>query len=332
MASLQVHLMEEEKPKYVKSRKELVKEWVCFRKWSIILTSCLVLAFATIVYLHFHHQSYQSTLHEKIDAMEAKITKTLEHSKMVHEDTKGKIDNVKNQNRDLEQKLNAKIDEIDVKHQNLSKHHDFHVKAGSPSTCQELQNYGYNENGVYLIDPDGRYQGNAAFYVYCNFKYGTTNILVNRSSNTFNISSEALKVDYSIPIAYETSIENIITLIQNSVSCYQEITFDCQNMPLHSIELNHGYWKDKFGIERYFFDGSNMDSRNCKCSNEGECQGKSDALCYCDLRPIFGMQDKGRITADWLLPITEFGYRFHGHSLHGFGTVNIGDIICSGIH
>ena len=47
------------------------------------------------------------------------------------------------------------------------------------------------------------------------------------------------------------------------------------------------------------------------------------------------MEDKGRITADWLLPITEFGYRFHGHSLdtftlqNGTAQVKIGDVICS---
>ena len=102
-------------------------------------------------------------------------------------------------------------------------------------------------------------------------------------------------------------------------------------MPLHSVEINHGYWKDKYGIERYFFDGSDMKSRNCKCSNDGECQGNPDALCYCDLRSDFGMQDKGRITADWLLPITEFGYKTFGRSLqNGFGKVTIGDIICTG--
>ena len=345
MASLQ--LMEEEDRKYVKTRKEIVKDWICSKKYSIILTSFLAFAFGLILYIHFHHQSHQLKLHAKMDAMEDKLAKSLEHSKKAQEDSKNKIENVradlnktiveksafhlnqtKMMNSDLERKINSKIDEVSEKHQNLSKHQDFHVKAASPSTCQELQNYGYSENGVYLIDPDGRYQGNAAFYVYCNFVYGTTNILVHPNSKTFNITS--LKNDHLIPIEYETSFENIQTLIRNSVSCYQEITFDCNAMPLHSVELNHGFWRDKYGVERYFFDGSDMNSRNCKCSNDGQCQGKQDALCYCDLTSKLGMQDKGRITADWLLPISEFGYRFFGHSRNGFGRVTIGDIICTG--
>ena len=46
------------------------------------------------------------------------------------------------------------------------------------------------------------------------------------------------------------------------------------------------------------------------------------------------MEDQGKITTDWLLPITKFGYRFHGHPLdtftlqNGSAKVTIGDIVC----
>ena len=89
------------------------------------------------------------------------------------------------------------------------------------------------------------------------------------------------------------------------------------------------------GNERYFYDGFNATSRKCKCGNDdGECQKNKDALCNCDLRPKFGMEDQGKITTDWLLPITKFGYRFHGHPLdtftlqNGSAKVTIGDIVC----
>ena len=46
------------------------------------------------------------------------------------------------------------------------------------------------------------------------------------------------------------------------------------------------------------------------------------------------MEDQGKINTDWLLPITKFGYRFHGHPLdtftlqNGSAKVTIGDIVC----
>ena len=71
----------------------------------------------------------------------------------------------------------------------------------------------------------------------------------------------------------------------------------------------------------------------------GYCQGNQvdKALCNCDLRSQRNQADKGVITAQWLLPIQEFGYRFLGHSLITFGrfkngtaNVTIGDLICQG--
>ena len=71
----------------------------------------------------------------------------------------------------------------------------------------------------------------------------------------------------------------------------------------------------------------------------GYCQGNQvdKALCNCDLRSQRNEADKGVITAQWLLPIQEFGYRFLGHSLITFGrfkngtaNVTIGDLICQG--
>ena len=90
------------------------------------------------------------------------------------------------------------------------------------------------------------------------------------------------------------------------------------------------------GKERYFYDGWNQNSRNCQCGNEGGCQSNQNALCNCDLRPRDGTKDPGIIRTEWLLPITEFGYKFHGHSLNTFAgkngsaTMQIGDIICRG--
>ena len=223
----------------------------------------------------------------------------------------------------------------------------FHSKAASAQSCRELYEHGFTESGYYLVDPDGRYTGQTSFEVFCERAYQwyvreynyLTKIIP--KTRTFNISSQ-LSEDFNVKIDYNATSQQIQALIENSGTCYQEITFECLVMPLHFEEINHGYWKDRFGTERYFFDGIDYKGRKCECSNtddnaDNQCQSSKSALCNCDLRSKFNSKDKGTIQAQWILPITEFGYKFHGHSLNTFNaqngsaTVTIGDLICKGM-
>ena len=104
-------------------------------------------------------------------------------------------------------------------------------------------------------------------------------------------------------------------------------------MPLHFNGLNHGFWLDNRGNEQYFFDGSNTKENQCQCSKNGQkCLFSSEAKCNCDLRfPIF-TEDFGKIDAFWLLPITGFGYNFHGLKTLNYQNSSakliVGDLIC----
>ena len=155
-------------------------------------------------------------------------------------------------------------------------------------------------------------------------------------TRSFDISSQ-LSEDFKVDIQYNATTKQIQTLIENSGTCYQGITFRCLVMPLHFEENNHGYWNDRTGTERYFFDGIDYKGRKCQCSNgDGQCQSSKSALCNCDLRSKYESKDEGTIRAQWVLPISGFGYKFHGHSLNTFNalngsaTVTIGDLICEG--
>ena len=92
-------------------------------------------------------------------------------------------------------------------------------------------------------------------------------------------------------IAYEATIEQLRLLIENSGSCYQNISFDCYQM---ALKLTSAWWHDFKNRDVDFFDGTNAKVRQCskgKCNCDGTSEWK---------------RDEGKITADWLLPITGF--------------------------
>ena len=140
--------------------------------------------------------------------------------------------------------------------------------------------------------------------------------------------------DFSAKIEYNATTEQVVSLIDHSGSCYQDIKFKCIEMPLHVNDTDYGYWKDRKGFPRHFYDGSG--GRNCSCEDD-ECEINQ---CHCDVSPSSGAQeDKGRITSDWILPITEIGYRFYTtwgwshsykHNQNGSATFIIGDLVCKG--
>ena len=133
--------------------------------------------------------------------------------------------------------VNDRVDELTEKM-------DFQVRSSSAQSCQELKIHGFNQSGFYFVDPDGRFYGKSAFPVYCDFKLNETRIpTMTKPFEIFSSNQE----DFEINIRYNTSKENIERLLVNSVSCYQEIHYECHVMPLHMGEINHGYWMDKNG-------------------------------------------------------------------------------------
>ena len=328
----------------IRTRLIAVKTWIWNRKCQLTLVTLIIIAFVIILQVN-------SQLHTKIKQqsknhsdLEAKLNAKIDQLKKAHEN-ETKINSKKITNF-LIANLTESMKEKDNFHMEKTA---FHIKAASAKSCRELLDHGFTKNGYYLVDPDGRYTGQSSFEVFCQFcrwetyicKEGehtvTTKIIP--KTRSFEISTQLSK-DFSIKIDYNATTEEIQTLIDNSGTCYQEITFECLVMPLHFEDINHGYWKDRSGTERYFFDGIDYKGRKCQCSNSDNdddmCQSSRTALCNCDLRSKYESEDKGTIHAQWILPITGFGYNFKGHSLNTFhalngsATVTIGDLICKG--
>ena len=160
-----------------------------------------------------------------------------------------------------------------------------------------------------------------SFQVYCDFEKDLTII----KPVTKQIEIGALE---NIPfgnqiteVQYDASLDEIRALIGQSGSCYQTLHFDCFQMPLQSNNTNHAWWKDFKGHKNYFFDGSNAKVRQC-----------SNQECNCNFAKPGVLEwkfDNGKITADWLLPITGFGYE-ESLSLGANRAMRviIGDVVC----
>ena len=136
--------------------------------------------------------------------------------------------------------------------------------------------------------------------------------------------------NFTIDVTYDTNLEQMTNVIKNSNYCYQEIIFECQQMPLHTKDQNHAAWLDNQGNPRYFFDGSkseNLNDRQCACGAFGGCQGKENVLCNCDFNYPYWTADQGKIEEKELLPITQF--RYLGSSDNpGRAKLTIGNVIC----
>ena len=338
MADLQIIEEMNDEDRTIIRRSTLIKNWILARKFQLTFVAFSVIAFVVLVRVDFHHQSRFKDIEEQFDGklieMEQNYSKRLEE-----QDTE--LKSLQKGLAEIESNRLSKLEE------NI-KQTEFHARVASAQSCRELHNHGFTKSGYYLVDPDGRYSGQSSFEVFCKFYQVTfwrdynyveesrIETIIRPTQSEFEVSSERT-TDFKADVQYNVTSNQIASVITNSV-CYQEITFKCLVMPLHYEATNHGYWKDRSGTERYFFDGNDFMGRHCKCSNtpDEQCQNNANALCNCDMRSKYDSEDKGKITSDWILPLTEVGYKFHGHSLNTFNlqngsaTIIIGDLICRG--
>ena len=238
--------------------------------------------------------------------------------------------------KNLENLNNEKLREME---ENIQKT-NFHVKAASAQSCTELKRHGYSKDGYYFIDPDGRYQGQSSFEVYCRFTDPGPRLLFSdpapiqtriemKSKNIIEFSTENPNDNY-YEFEYKASQDQMQALIKNSGNCKQNIEVRCKSLPLHKNGENLAYWYGTWYQEFSFFDSSNIFEQNCKCNRFSllNCGKNTNATCECDLNYDHEVKEFGSITAEMLLPIQRFGYRFKDSMENGSLVVQIGDLIC----
>ena len=335
---------------FVGSKWQGLKNWTMSRRYEVAFATCITIAFIILASVNYQNYQNQGLINSRFGNSTDKTDSDIEdlfekvQDLMVHKkEASQKISELEDKQDTEFESLKKDFAEIESERisalEDKTKKTDFHAKAAAARSCQELYDHGFTKSGYYLVDPDGRYSGQSSFEVYCQFIPSShwnghvyVETVIQPKTSKFVMSST--DEDFKEKIQYNATNKQIASLITNSV-CYQGITFKCLVMPLHFEEINHGYWKDRSGTERYFFDGYDFKGRNCKCSNSPYdlCHSNANALCNCDTK--YGSEDKGIITSDWILPITEVGYNFHGQSSslilqNRSATIIIGDLRCRG--
>ena len=91
-------------------------------------------------------------------------------------------------------------------------------------TCEEMKEYGVNESGFYLVDPDGPLIGEDPIRVYCEFKNGLVSTKLSHNSEERIMVQHCPEPGcYSRKISYYAPMSQILSLIQLSEGCTQEV-------------------------------------------------------------------------------------------------------------
>ena len=176
----------------------------------------------------------------------------------------------------------------------------------SPPTCEHWAMYGANQNGAYMVDPDGDMQGNPPFMAYCDFSTNSTEVL-HDSENEIKIPKcSGTDCRHEHPITYQATDSQIESLKSLSQGCKQSITFGCFLAPMKWYSKHHGWWTDRSGNPHYCTD--------CQC-NSKKPEWMEDEMSTEDLN---------------LLPMKSFVYGPLKYDLEE-ANVSIGRLSCSGL-
>merc|ERR1712136_104652 len=203
-------------------------------------------------------------------------------------------------------------------------------KIASLRSCFEYQQYGIDKSDIYKIDPDGPLQGEAPFEVFCDFQNGTTK-LGHDHEGPIEIDHCEGDMCFKLDINYSAPMSQIEALISLSQTCVQEMRYNCFLAPLAGNNGEPvGAWVSRYGIEKYYFTGSNEDIHTCDCGLDGSCVDSAHGYtCNCDADQPVSLVDTGTIDNSTALPITGFHYgnlQFESQ----FASIEVGKLVCMG--
>jgi len=169
-------------------------------------------------------------------------------------------------------------------------------------TCDDLARCGLTESGEYELDPDGPMYGDEPIRVFCNFTTNATVIIPD--TNEINLQNcESGSGCASVNVSYEVNMNQIMSIVDSSTYCQQELIFSCNMSPLVLDGESFSTWKYRNGRNQSF----TQDNAQCECNDDGTCLDATvPCNCYSKLR--LPLKDTIRITDRRKLPMTGFAY------------------------
>ncbi|XP_028402774.1 contactin-associated protein-like 2 [Dendronephthya gigantea] len=186
------------------------------------------------------------------------------------------------------------------------------------------------DSGMYSIKPQGL---NLTIQVFCNMTskngVGVTEIGHDSESRTF-VDGYEDPGSYKRKVKYNISMEQIVTIINQSKNCEQFIKYECFGSEL--LKKSNGWWVSRQGSKMNYWGGAAVDSGKCSCGMTNSCAGGKK--CNCDENAAVWREDSGYLRDKRTLPVTELRFgdttyaRLSGVDERGYHT--LGKLRCWG--
>ncbi|XP_022107773.1 uncharacterized protein LOC110988506 isoform X2 [Acanthaster planci] len=209
-------------------------------------------------------------------------------------------------------------------------------------SCQEWRLAGYEDDGVYRVDPDGP-GGLDSFDVECEMETGSTVVHHDEDVMGFEVSLTGGGGDtpnYEDPGAYRkilnytsASLPQIVALTNASDQCSQMLSFKCRRTELwNELGTQMTWWVSRDREKMSNWGGAPSRFEGCGCYVNNGCE--NGLKCNCDndnpgYRPTWRW-DEGPLTDMSKLPVTEVRVGDVG-SPDERAQVSVGPLRCRGV-
>ncbi|CAB3993164.1 Hypothetical predicted protein [Paramuricea clavata] len=134
---------------------------------------------------------------------------------------------------------------------------------------------------------------------------------------------------YTRNIKYGISMQDIVTIMNQSKNCEQFIKYECYHSLLHRESISYGWWVSRQGTQMNYWGGAAVDSGKCACGMNNTCAGGKK--CNCDKNDKKWRADSGYLTDKNILPVTELRFGDTGSGPRGEkGYHTLGKLRCWG--
>ena len=133
---------------------------------------------------------------------------------------------------------------------------------------------------------------------------------------------------YKRKINYDISMEQIVTIMNQSTYCEQYIKYECYaSMFRFFRDLPDCWWVSRQGSKMNYWGGAAVNSGNCSCVMTNSCAGGKN--CNCDMNDRTWREDSGYLTDKNTLPVSELRFGDTGHYYES-GYYTLGKLRCWG--
>jgi hypothetical protein len=142
---------------------------------------------------------------------------------------------------------------------------------------------------------------------HCHFLFATGHQAMNETHVTN--AEGATECEFLLKLQYtNVTMGQLLNLVDASGQCAQYISWRCHAAAISVVRKDGSsttftYWMNRNDKPRYYWDGSDSNSKLCACGAKGQC-ANPDRPCNCDSNDDVWRLDEGYIRNKQDLPIT----------------------------